>query len=75
MADKTKLLQDLLSELPETLAALRDETKLMGKDLINAQIEKANLITRDEFLAQQALLEALIEKVNKLEQLMTTNNE
>lgn len=75
MTDKTKLLQDLLSELPETLAALRDETKLMGKDLINTQIEKANLITRDEFLAQQALLEALIEKVNKLEQRMTTHNE
>lgn len=70
MADKTKLFQDLLNELPETLAAFRDETKLMGKDLLNSQIEKANLVTRDEFLTQQAILEELIKKVSELENLI-----
>lgn len=70
MADKTKLFQDLLNELPETLVAFRDETKLMGKDLLNSQIEKANLVTRDEFLTQQAILEELIKKVSELENLI-----
>lgn len=74
MADKTKLFQDLLNELPQTLAAFRDETKLMGKDLINAQLEKANLITRDEFDAQQQILEELIKKVNELEALIKASN-
>ncbi len=72
MADKTKLFQDLLNDLPETLAAFRDETKMMGKDLINSHIEKSNLVTRDEFEAQQALLTALIDKVGELEQLIKT---
>ncbi len=73
MADKTKLLQDLLGEIPDALASLRDEGKLMGKDIINSQIEKANLVSREEFLTQQALLEALIEKVDTLETLIKAN--
>ncbi len=74
MADKTKLIQDLLGEIPDALASLRDEGKLMGKDLINSQIEKANLVSREEFLTQQALLEALIEKVDTLESLIKSNS-
>ncbi len=73
MADKTKLFQDLLNELPQTLAAFRDETKLMGKDFVNSHIEKANLVTREDFLTQQAILEELIRKVDELEKLIKDN--
>lgn len=58
-------LNQFLSE-PKTLLAMKDEVTSLGKSLLNQQLEKTDVVSKEALLNQQALLNAALVKLDKL---------
>ncbi len=56
--------------LPADLGALRSEFKTNVKALLEASLTRMDVVTREEFDAQSALLRRTREKLDKLEKLL-----
>lgn len=71
MIFKTELLDRLIEQLTSALgqpnAASRDEIKSLLSASLNAGLARLNLVTREEFDAQSALLARTREKLDQLE--------
>jgi len=57
--------------LPADFTELREEFENNARSAISALLEKGNLVTREEFDAQCALLASTREKLDRLEKLLT----
>ncbi len=67
MKDKTPL-EDLLKSLPETARNIKEEADKVGRTLLESQLKKADVVTREEFEEQRAILRAALEKLAILEE-------
>ncbi|MSQ67395.1 MAG: accessory factor UbiK family protein [Gammaproteobacteria bacterium] len=71
MIFKTELLDRLIEQLTSALgqpnSASRDEIKSLLSASLNAGLARLNLVTREEFDAQSALLARTREKLDQLE--------
>ncbi len=61
-------LEDILKSLPDTARQLKEEADKVGRTLLDNQLKKADVVTREEFEEQQQLLKAALEKLALLEQ-------
>ncbi len=66
MKDK-KPLEDLLKSLPDAAKQLKKEADNIGLGLLNSQLKKADIVTREEFEEQRAILLAALEKLQTIE--------
>ncbi len=66
MKDK-KPLEDLLKSLPDAAKQLKKEADNIGLELLNSQLKKADVVTREEFEEQRAILLAALEKLQAIE--------
>ncbi len=66
MKDK-KPLEDLLKSLPDAAKQLKKEADNIGLELLNSQLKKADVVTREEFEEQRAILLAALEKLQTIE--------
>ena len=68
---KTELLDRLMEQLTSVLgqnhSANRDEIKSLFSSALNSALARMNLVTREEFDAQSALLSRTREKLEQLE--------
>ncbi len=60
-------LEDILKSLPDTARQLKEEADKVGRTLLDNQLKKADVVTREEFEEQQQLLKAALEKLALLE--------
>ena len=78
MLDKSplaRLLRHASTTIPEGAATLRQEIEQNLKPLIEKRLGDLNLVTREEFNAQLALLERLTEQVDQLENKLDSLNQ
>ncbi|MGY0398800.1 MAG: accessory factor UbiK family protein [Ostreibacterium sp.] len=61
-------LEDILKALPETAKQLKSEADKIGRTLLENQLKKADLVTREEFEEQKALLHSALEKLASIEE-------
>lgn len=70
---------DMLISLVENNAELAEsigsETKFQLKSLLESQIEKLELVTREEFDASQASLERALKRIEELEHQIGAKND
>ena len=66
-----QLAEQLRALLPESAALAGDEVKQSLKVFLEAWLARMNLVTREEFDAQAALLSRTREKLEKLEALVS----
>lgn len=59
--------------LPADLAALRDEFRTNVKAVLEASLTRMDVVTREEFDAQSALLRRTREKLDRLEKLLAAH--
>lgn len=75
----TKLARILAESVPEGLASFRDDLEKNFSGVLSSGLSKLDLVTREEFEVQQAVLERTREKLEalteKLEQLERTNSD
>ncbi|WP_096085746.1 accessory factor UbiK family protein [Agaribacterium haliotis] len=57
-----------LPQSPEALSELKQDGEAKVRTLLESSLRKLNLVSREEFDAQQAVLERTREKVDALEQ-------
>ena len=62
------LVNEILNKLPQGSDVLADDVNQNLKAAITAAMKKMNLVTRDEFDVQRAVLEKTREKLAELEQ-------
>ncbi len=67
-------LEDILKSLPNTARQLKEEADKVGRTLLDNQLKKADVVTREEFEEQQQLLKAALEKLALLEAKIAENN-
>lgn len=69
MATETieKLASRLASSLPDGLASMRDDLESSFRGVLKTSISKLDLVTREEFEVQQAVLLRTREKLERLE--------
>lgn len=67
MTDKHPL-QEILAALPDAAKQIKQEADSVGRTLLDAQLKKADIVTRAEFEEQQALLQAALEKLTLIEE-------
>lgn len=60
-------LEDLLKSLPEAAKQIKQEADKVGRSLLESQLKKADIVTREEFDEQQAILKAALEKLAIIE--------
>ncbi len=60
-------LEDILKSLPDTARQLKEEADKVGRTLLDNQLKKADVVTREEFEEQQQLLKVALEKLVLLE--------
>lgn len=60
-------LEELLRHLPETAKNLKTEADNIGRTVLNAQLQKADVVTREAFEEQRELLQLALEKLAQLE--------
>lgn len=60
-------LEELLKVLPETAKNLKAEADNIGRTVLNSQLQKADVVTREAFEEQRELLQAALEKLARLE--------
>lgn len=63
------LAKSLSDHLPNNLSALKDEAESNFKSILQQQFTKLDLITREEFDTQNAVLHRTREKLEELEKL------
>ena len=61
------LVNQVLDKLPQGADALRDDVNQNLKVALSIALKKMDLVTRDEFDVQKAVLEKTREKLNQLE--------
>ncbi|PID66719.1 MAG: hypothetical protein CR975_01420 [Gammaproteobacteria bacterium] len=66
MKDKNPL-EEILKSLPDAAKHLKQEADKVGRTLLDSQLKKADVVTREEFEEQQQLLKAALEKLALLE--------
>ncbi len=64
-------LEDILKSLPDTARQLKEEADKVGRTLLDNQLKKADVVTREEFEEQQQLLKVALEKLALLEKKVT----
>ncbi len=64
-------LEEILKSLPDTARQLKEEADKVGRTLLDNQLKKADVVTREEFEEQQQLLKAALEKLALLEKKVT----
>jgi len=64
------LVNEILNKLPQGSDVLADDVNQNLKAAITAAMKKMNLVTRDEFDVQRAVLEKTREKLSELEQVV-----
>lgn len=74
MKDKTPL-EDLLKSLPDAAKQLKEEADKVGRTLLDNQLKKADVVTREEFEEQRKMLKAALEKLALLEKKITMMNQ
>ena len=67
-SDIEKLANTLAGALPEGLRSMRDEVADNFKTALSDGIAKLDLVTREEFEVQEAVLKRTREKLERLEQ-------
>ncbi len=60
-------LEDILRNLPETAKNIKAEADNIGRTVLNAQLQKADVVTREAFDEQRQLLQLALEKLAALE--------
>ncbi len=60
-------LEEILKSLPDTARQLKEEADKVGRTLLDNQLKKADVVTREEFEEQQQLLKVALEKLALLE--------
>lgn len=73
MATETieKLASKLAASLPEGLSSMRDDLESSFRSVLKTGISKLDLVTREEFEVQQAVLLRTREKLERLEAALT----
>ena len=66
-----ELTNKISSLLPNDLKLLQNDIKTNIRAILESTLNNANLISREEFDVQSALLSRTMEKLNKLEQQIT----
>lgn len=61
------LVNEILNKLPQGSEALRDDVNNTLKTSLTAALKKMNLVTRDEFDVQRAVLDKTREQLKELE--------
>lgn len=64
----SEIVQEVMDALPPGLKNLPQEVKQNFREALQSGLMKMNLVTREEFDAQKAVLERTREKLEKLEQ-------
>lgn len=64
---KTNPLEEILKNLPETAKTLKAEADNIGRAVLNSQLQKADVVTREAFEEQRHLLQLALEKLAELE--------
>lgn len=59
--------EDILKKLPETAKNLKAEADNIGRTVLNSQLQKADVVTREAFEEQRELLKLALEKLARLE--------
>lgn len=67
--------EDLFKALPEMAKQIKTEADSFGRTLLEGQLKKADIVTRQEFEEQKALLNLALEKLNQLEEKYQANNQ
>ena len=62
-----KLARSLADSLPEGLRSMREELQSNFKSVLQSGLAKLDLVTREEFEVQQAVLQRTREKLDALE--------
>lgn len=62
-----ELARQLADSVPQNLRVLRDDLERNFKSLLNAGLERMELVTREEFDVQAAVLERTREKLEAIE--------
>jgi ubiquinone biosynthesis accessory factor UbiK len=65
------LTDKILQALPPSLVALSEDARAIARDLVQDQLRKLDLVSRDEFDIQCATLARTQEKLASLEKLLT----
>lgn len=60
-------LEELLKNLPEAAKQFKAEADNVGRTILNSQLQKADVVTREAFEEQRELLQAALEKLHELE--------
>lgn len=60
-------LEELLKTLPEAAKQFKEEADNVGRTILNSQLQKADVVTREAFEEQRELLQAALEKLHALE--------
>lgn len=60
-------LEELLKSLPDAAKQLKAEADNVGRTILNSQLQKAEVVTREAFEEQRQLLQAALEKLQQLE--------
>lgn len=74
MKDKNPL-EDILKSLPDTAKQFKEEADKVGRTLLDNQLKKADVVTREEFEEQRQMLKAALEKLALLEEKITAMNQ
>ncbi len=64
----SEIVQEVVDALPPGLKNLPEEVRHNFREALQSALMKMNLVTREEFDAQKAVLERTREKLEKLEQ-------
>jgi|GEM_PF-6640796 len=65
-------LQDIIKSLPKAAHQFKQEADKIGKSVLNAQLKKADIVTREEFEEQKAILTAALAKLQSIEEKIDT---
>ncbi len=63
----TNPFEEILKNLPETAKNIKAEADNIGRSVLNAQLQKADVVTREAFEEQRELLQAALAKLAVLE--------
>ena len=64
----SELTQKLSSALPESAQSLKSDLENNFRAILESSLQQMNMVSREEFDAQSALLERTLEKLDQLEQ-------
>lgn len=65
---KNNPLEEILKSLPEAAKQLKEEVDNVGRSILDKQLHKADIVTREAFEEQQHLLRIALEKLHRIEQ-------